>query len=104
MAQFIAAQGSGIEGSDDGPMLQVAGSVEYARDLLRAQHGRQLEPPLGNSNLDGYFLRPAIRERNHTRRLRSGGQSALRAPTMASELVPKAYMYKARRLNRDRQA
>src|SRR5216684_5498874 len=31
MAQFIAAQGRGIEGGDDGPMLQVAGLVEYAR-------------------------------------------------------------------------
>src|SRR5258708_35068550 len=51
MVQLIAAQGRCIEGGEDGPMLQVAGSVEDARYLLRAQHGRQLEPPFGNINL-----------------------------------------------------
>jgi hypothetical protein len=51
MAQFIAAEGRGVEGGEDRPVFEVACVMENAGDFLHTQSGRQGGAALGAGDL-----------------------------------------------------
>ena len=51
LAQFVAAQGGGVEGGEDGPVFQIVGVVEHAGDLLGGHDGDGERPFLGGGDL-----------------------------------------------------
>ena len=50
-AQFVAAQGGGVEGGENGPVLQVVGAIEDAGDLLGGHDGDGKGPFFGGGDL-----------------------------------------------------
>jgi hypothetical protein len=62
LAQFVTAQGGGVEGGQDGPVLQIVGVVEDAGDLLSGHDGDGERPFLGCGDL---LVEPAAFEHPH---------------------------------------